>query len=877
MGVGKTTFEFSNSSIAIDGGSTNISLTRDNQSYTNKLSHGYDDIYTYPAGVTDYTWSPTASQLTKFFEEVPSQKTRLIDVYLDTYNGSTKVGRDVHALNVTLLDDTGKPDISSFDITADGLVSTGISTTFIGDDNNLLSGTEEPWHSIEHLEYGCIDNGIVYNIYPVSNDFVTLLNEGSDHLNALRLSFDYSIDDGVIDYRDAAFNLALGFCPLMNEEGYWLNGTLDNEYKYMLSDRFPSYVEGTIDCISEKDFIDWVETNGIENTIGTNLDPFDGLKLALMGSSYCFSQDITISNVRLESGVVQHEEKFLFVRGLSNNFASNLVLNPKYGASISKISYTVTGINKEYSDITTLIGELPLTMDVEEYTINAIVTDSRNFSNSKQITLPFCRYEKPSVDFLEVIRCNADGTENEAGKKAKVIVKGSWSPIKQLSDNNTTATYYNSISLKVGYKTKDATSYSYQTVYNFSKTNTNIVDGTIDISQLLSATLTAGTDYVFSVQLTDEFDSYTKTGVGASNVNNILYVSADGKELVIGSDNGNNVLIDSDSVDIREGSTALSSFTKDSVSIGKNSQEATIDFCNNAYVMNVGADPYYGVQAANISTSTLPLIINGQGTDSRVDLFDHLSKLRTGSPEHHNLTVYSYDGTTKLQKWSDRRTELCMKCETWSDGTKQCEVMLLAGIYSNNYNSTDKTYSEVVTKETSVSLGVNPGTNTPYFTFDGKNVSVEGHTHSAANITSGTLPVGRGGTGKTSGTFYGETVLYNNSTGTTGQVTLSADVSSFTYIEIFYTYGNKYNTKYSSCHGSKKIQPKQGYYFFLTESFYANSNVMQTLSEACCLWSKSITRGTPCAYFNSGITSSNFGSGSNSGVAFYITRVVGLK
>lgn len=62
---------------------------------------------------------------------------------------------------------------------------------------------------------------------------------------------------------------------------------------------------------------------------------------------------------------------------------------------------------------------------------------------------------------------------------------------------------------------------------------------------------------------------------------------------------------------------------------------------------------------------------------------------------------------------------------------------------------------------------------------------------SAAKITSGTLPVSRGGTGKTAGTCYMATVLYGwNSSGATGNVTLSDNVENYTFIEVFYSTGD---------------------------------------------------------------------------------------
>lgn len=67
---------------------------------------------------------------------------------------------------------------------------------------------------------------------------------------------------------------------------------------------------------------------------------------------------------------------------------------------------------------------------------------------------------------------------------------------------------------------------------------------------------------------------------------------------------------------------------------------------------------------------------------------------------------------------------------------------------------------------------------------------------SASKITSDTLPVSRGGTGKTSGTCYMVDVLYNNTSGSTGTITLSSSAANYTEIEIMYraTTDNMYNS-----------------------------------------------------------------------------------
>lgn len=73
----------------------------------------------------------------------------------------------------------------------------------------------------------------------------------------------------------------------------------------------------------------------------------------------------------------------------------------------------------------------------------------------------------------------------------------------------------------------------------------------------------------------------------------------------------------------------------------------------------------------------------------------------------------------------------------------------------------------------------------------------------ASKITAGTLPVARGGTGKTSGTCYMVDTLYNNTSGSNANITLSASAANYTMIEVFYrTNSNQYaSTKVYSPNG----------------------------------------------------------------------------
>lgn len=73
-------------------------------------------------------------------------------------------------------------------------------------------------------------------------------------------------------------------------------------------------------------------------------------------------------------------------------------------------------------------------------------------------------------------------------------------------------------------------------------------------------------------------------------------------------------------------------------------------------------------------------------------------------------------------------------------------------------------------------------------------------------ITSGVFPVARGGTGKSSGTVYMVDVLYNNTSGSNGAITLSASAANYTELEIMYR--NSVGGEYSStrvCNPNGKI------------------------------------------------------------------------
>ena len=380
--MGKSTFEFSASSITIDGESTVIKITQDNNMYTHKILHEFGEITSLPAGTIEFEWTPTATELTKFLEEIPNQKTRSIDVYLDTYDGEILVGRDIHALTVTLSTSTGSP---------------------------------------------------VYIGTPTIKD-----------------------------------------------------------------------------------------NNSVTNSMG----------VILPGKS-----NISVSDYS----------------------------TTRFGAKIVKKCYTYTFNNKEYEypSVLFLLLSLPLTDTPKSYDIGFKLVDSRGFEKKTTVKKTCAKYSNPTIDIFEIVRCDSNGNETEAGTKAKVITKGSWS---YLNGKNTAA-------FKIGYKLQTETEYTYitQTVSN----------GIVDYEQILNLTLNSDSDYLFAVSLADAFTTYSEEGVGFSNSKNIIYVSADGKELTFGSSSESNVLIGPDNVDIRHSEKVLASFSAET-------RSETSEFTGNEYEKDYG-------------------------------------------------------------------------------------------------------------------------------------------------------------------------------------------------------------------------------------------------------------------------------------------------
>ena len=116
---------------------------------------------------------------------------------------------------------------------------------------------------------------------------------------------------------------------------------------------------------------------------------------------------------------------------------------------------------------------------------------------------------------------------------------------------------------------------------------------------------------------------------------------------------------------------------------------------------------------------------------------------------------------------------------------------------------------------------------------------------------------------------YGETVLYNNTSGTTSTVTLSESAANFTYLEIYYTRMGTF-TK------SVKVYNANGKTVNLTDFYKMDDTTYQSQTEDAAISGTSITRGKRF-YANFVTGSTAVANGTTDSPLFAITRVVGIK
>ena len=180
----------------------------------------------------------------------------------------------------------------------------------------------------------------------------------------------------------------------------------------------------------------------------------------------------------------------------------------KYGSTISAYSTSANG--STYTSKTFETGPLKTS---GSNTINTTVKDSRGRTVSASSSITVIPYSMPKISSLSVYRCNSDGTENDRGSYAKIVLEYS---VTSLSNKNT-----NSAVLK--YK---KTSESVWTQITITPTSYNMSYETVIAAD-------DGSAYDILLEVTDAFTTSTsKTSVSTGFC--LYHIPASGKGITYG-------------------------------------------------------------------------------------------------------------------------------------------------------------------------------------------------------------------------------------------------------------------------------------------------------------------------------------------------------
>lgn len=159
------------------------------------------------------------------------------------------------------------------------------------------------------------------------------------------------------------------------------------------------------------------------------------------------------------------------------------------GAYSSTIKSYKTVINGATYVDAAFVTETLIKSGSNSYTVT--VTDSRNRITTYSGTFEVASYSTPQITKFTAVRCNSDGTENEEGGYAKIVLAGN------ITSVNSKNTYF----YRLQYKKSGASSYTDYAIsndaYSISKTITGIA-ADVDSS------------YVFMLTIEDYFTSVSK-------------------------------------------------------------------------------------------------------------------------------------------------------------------------------------------------------------------------------------------------------------------------------------------------------------------------------------------------------------------------------
>ncbi len=128
---------------------------------------------------------------------------------------------------------------------------------------------------------------------------------------------------------------------------------------------------------------------------------------------------------------------------------------------------------------------------------------------------------------------------------------------------------------------------------------------------------------------------------------------------------GNNVFIDSDSVDIRNGTTVLASFAANQIDLGKNNTNAVINLCNNIGKITSYYDSEWGITGTKLESHAINLV----------------AKDTVFASSSINSSVLSKSESVVQSTASDDSSNVCMEAFYKSINSTHASIDVISGPY----------------------------------------------------------------------------------------------------------------------------------------------------------------------------------------------------
>jgi len=215
-----------------------------------------------------------------------------------------------------------------------------------------------------------------------------------------------------------------------------------------------------------------------------------------------------------------------FVRGLSYGVVA-ISASGAQGSTISTYSITVDGqtySRSSVAELNTILKTLLLSVGSNK-TISISVTDSRNrTSSSVSRTYNVLAYSDPAITTFSVVRCTSNGTVSDDGTYVKAQIKAN---ISNLNSKN-------KFTVKLGYKLKTASSYTWLTPYVDQSESTLSVDYTGSNAKIAGGgNINASSTYDIQLYISDSFASNTRTLTLPTGFD-LMHFNASGKAVAFG-------------------------------------------------------------------------------------------------------------------------------------------------------------------------------------------------------------------------------------------------------------------------------------------------------------------------------------------------------